>query len=253
MGNNQMTTNVSDTYIDFGQQVLNVVDEDALREVANKYRVPESEQVQILRKRTKNGYVDLRYTSHATVTQILNEIDPTWEFEFVSERGIPITVDKNGTLTAFGHLTLLGKRILAVGSCDSSKAEWAKELYGDCLRNAAMRAGIHIALWEKDFPEDEQKKPANKTPKNSGGATEDKPDKKDETIKEAVEVVQERLEATVVEYTCGGQPERFSQWPAVQGCGNSMTEVDGNLVMRTKTYLCPDCAEKWVKSIGGDK
>jgi len=253
--------------------------EKLLREVAQKYHAPEPGQVQILKRRSGLG---LRYTSHSTVTKVLNEIDPWWSFEPVLDRdGIPYVEERNGMLTMYGHLTVLSKDVFCIGSCDNSKADWAKELYGDALRNGAMRLGIHLALWEKDFPEAAA---VAETPATTGTASnvtsvtttwpakvqgmrvkvEDVapvtvgPDAATVptgagVLAEAAASMQEALGAAVITYTCGGQPERFAQWPGVKGCGKQMEQIDANVVMRTKTYLCEDCHQKWVESVGGPK
>ena len=107
----------------------------------------------------------LAYVGHAEVTRILGEIDDSWTWEpagwdngrpaihlhpyEISRRdGDPI---KGVTATMWGHLTLLGVTRLAVGSVESSKQELDKELVSDFLRNAAMRFGICLALWMKDY------------------------------------------------------------------------------------------------------
>ena len=235
-------------------------DKDALRSVVDSYHAPDPGDIQSFKKRG----IELRYTSHATVTKILNHIDVTWTLEPLMVNGVPYIDERNGVFTMYGHLTVLGKRVFCVGSCDNTKADWAKELYGDMIRNGAMRLGIHIDLWSKDFPEAEaSKRPAaRKAPEKisakpieggggkEGDAAGGQVPSDDKTLADAVRTVKDEMPATAVEYVCGTQPERFKMWPAIEGCGRSMTEVDGNLVMRTKTYLCPECAEKWVSKVG---
>jgi hypothetical protein len=127
-----------------------------------KYGKPNPSEISM--KPTGKGQ-SLAYVGHAEVTRILGEIDEfwTWEpagwdngrpaihlhpYEISRRDGDPI---KGITATMWGRLTLLGVTRLAVGSVESSKQELDKELVSDFLRNAAMRFGICLALWMKDY------------------------------------------------------------------------------------------------------
>jgi len=96
---------------------------------------------------TCGGYharsVHLDYVGHAGITMRLNEVDPTWDWQPVpnpAERGLPV---RNGELWI--QLTVLG--ITKYGLGDDAKSN--KELYGDAIRNAAMRFGVATYLWSK--------------------------------------------------------------------------------------------------------
>jgi hypothetical protein len=127
-----------------------------------KYGKPNPSEISM--KPTGKGQ-SLAYVGHAEVTRILGEIDDSWTwepagwdngrpaihlhpYEIARRDGDPI---KGITATMWGHLTLLGVTRLAVGSVESSKQELDKELVSDFLRNAAMRFGICLALWMKDY------------------------------------------------------------------------------------------------------
>ena len=53
----------------------------------------------------------------------------------------------------WGRITVHGKSIIGVGTCEARKGEPEKELVGDMIRNAAMRFGIGTKLWSKAFDE----------------------------------------------------------------------------------------------------
>lgn len=98
-----------------------------------------------------SGAVHLDYMGHADVTRILIEVDPLWSWEPVAwtEQGEPLITTRGTTAQMWGYLTVLGKRVLCIGTCDMGKSDVAKELIGDLLRNGAMRFGIALALWSK--------------------------------------------------------------------------------------------------------
>lgn len=92
--------------------------------------------------------VHLRYVGHAGITQRLNEVDPTWNWE-------PAAKDQNGLpLIAGGgmwiHLTVLGVTRWGFGDAQGKTGPNAvKETIGDAIRNAAMRFGVGTYLWSK--------------------------------------------------------------------------------------------------------
>lgn len=117
-----------------------------LRAVLEQYATPDPKIVGTI---PRNG-INLAYVSHADITRILIEIDPSWVWKPVSwVNGQPAMNVENGTATMWATLTLLGKTMLGVGSVRADKQDLHKELIGDFLRNAAMRFGIALSLWSK--------------------------------------------------------------------------------------------------------
>ena len=117
-----------------------------LRAVLEQYAVPDPKIVGTI---PRNG-INLAYVSHADITRILIEIDPSWSWQPVAwNDGRPAIHVENGTATMWATLTLLGKSLLGVGSVRSDKPDMDKELIGDFLRNASMRFGIALSLWSK--------------------------------------------------------------------------------------------------------
>ena len=93
----------------------------------------------------------LDFMGHASVTRVLNEIDPLWSWEPAArnDQGEPLIVTRGSMLRMWITFTLCGKQVPAVGTCESNKGEAEKELIGDAIRNAAMRFGIGLSLWHK--------------------------------------------------------------------------------------------------------
>ena len=119
-----------------------------LRAVLEQYAVPDPKIVGTI---PRNG-INLAYVSHADITRILIEIDPSWSWQPVAwDNGRPAIHIENGTATMWATLTLLGKSLLGVGSVRSDKPDMDKELIGDFLRNASMRFGIALSLWSKQY------------------------------------------------------------------------------------------------------
>ena len=56
--------------------------------------------------------------------------------------------------TMWFELTLLGTSRLAIGTAKANAFDLDKQLYGDALRNGAMRFGISLNLWTKQEWED---------------------------------------------------------------------------------------------------
>lgn len=130
------------------QKLLSIIDE---------YGMPDDQYVGKLPKRRKNKdgswgpTVYLDYVGHATITKWLIQIDPFWTWEPVEwEDGRPKINVIGGTATMWGRLTVLGKTMLGVGTCEVHKGDLDKELIGDFLRNASMRLGLALGVWAKD-------------------------------------------------------------------------------------------------------
>lgn len=90
--------------------------------------------------------IHLTYVGHAGVTDRLNEVDPTWNWEPVAfdAQGLPLIA--NGGLWI--RLTVFGVTRLGFGDAPG-KRDATKELIGDAIRNAAMRFGVGTYLWSK--------------------------------------------------------------------------------------------------------
>lgn len=101
------------------------------------------------------GGVFLDYVGHADVTERLNNVDPTWTFDFVAvaDDGGPLirTTPDGKTNELWITLTVLGVTRPAVGTCPATaySGQTAKELISDALRNGAMRFGVALDLWKK--------------------------------------------------------------------------------------------------------
>lgn len=118
----------------------------ALRAVLDNYGVPDPKIVGKLPR----GGTQLDFVGHADITKILIEIDPMWWWEPAGwDNGRPAIHVVNGMAVMWGHLYVLNKQILGVGTVKHDKPDLDKELVGDFLRNAAMRFGICLSLWTK--------------------------------------------------------------------------------------------------------
>ena len=119
---------------------------ELLREVLEKYRTPDPKIVGKLPK----GGVTLSFVGHGAITEILIQVDPLWSWEPLEIRdGRPMIHVENGMATMWGRMTIHGKSMLGVGSVRADKPEYQKEIIGDFLRNASMRFGVCLALWQK--------------------------------------------------------------------------------------------------------
>jgi hypothetical protein len=128
-----------------------------LLEVLNKYAVPDPKIVGKLPK----GGAQLDFVGHADITRILIEIDPNWRLVPIAwENGRPACNIVNDMATMWFELTILGTARLAIGSAKSNSPDLDKVLYGDALRNGAMRFGISLNLWTKNEWEDLDHKPS---------------------------------------------------------------------------------------------
>ena len=124
----------------------NQLNTQLLRAVLEQYATPDPKIVGTI---PRNG-INLAYVSHADITRILIEVDPSWSWQPVEwVNGRPSINVENGTATMWATLTLLGKSMIGVGSVRADKQDLDKELIGDFLRNAAMRFGIALSLWSK--------------------------------------------------------------------------------------------------------
>ncbi len=94
--------------------------------------------------------IHLDYMGHAEVTLALIDADPAWTWEPLAlHDGLPAITREGSRLVMWARLTVLGKSIVGVGTCEANKPDPEKELIGDFLRNAAMRFGIGTKLWSK--------------------------------------------------------------------------------------------------------
>ena len=132
-----------------------------LLEVLNKYAVPDPKIVGKLPK----GGTQLDFVGHADITRILIEIDPHWRLVPIAwDNGRPAMNIVNDMATMWFELTLLGTSRLAIGTAKANAFDLDKQLYGDALRNGAMRFGISLNLWTKNEWEDLDHNPAPSKP-----------------------------------------------------------------------------------------
>lgn len=117
-----------------------------LRKVLVDYAVPDPKIVGKLPK----GGATLDFVGHADITRILIEIDPHWRLVPIAwENGRPAVNIVNDMATMWFEMTLLGQARLAIGTAKANSMDLDKVLYGDALRNGAMRFGIGLSLWTK--------------------------------------------------------------------------------------------------------
>jgi len=139
-----------------------------LLEVLNKYAVPDPKIVGKLPK----GGVQLDFVGHADITRILIEIDPHWRLVPIAwDNGRPAMNIVNDMATMWFELTLLGTSRLAIGTAKSNAQDQDKIIYGDALRNGAMRFGISLNLWTKNEWEDLDHNPAPSKPRSTATAS----------------------------------------------------------------------------------
>ena len=108
----------------------------------------------------KQAEIFLDYVGHATVTQRLLDIDLFWNWK-------PMLTMENGSIVfdvVDGHrvglwieLTVLDVTRLGYGAVGPGTYDEVKQLIGDAIRNAAMRFGVALSLWEKHREEEDTK------------------------------------------------------------------------------------------------
>jgi hypothetical protein len=147
-----------------------------LHDVLAKYAVPDPKIVGKLPK----GGVQLDFVGHADITRILIEIDPHWRLVPIAwDNGRPAMHVVNGMVTCWFEMTLLGTARLAVGTAKENTPDCDKIVYGDALRNGAMRYGIGLSLWTKQEWDDLNHYPAPApapAPRQTGQASKPTPD-----------------------------------------------------------------------------
>lgn len=145
-----------------------------LRKVLVDYAVPDPKIVGKLPK----GGATLDFVGHADITRILIEIDPHWRLVPIAwENGRPAVNIVNDMATMWFEMTLLGQARLAIGTAKANSMDLDKVLYGDALRNGAMRFGIGLSLWTKQEWDDlDHHTPAKPAPKQTGTAAKPKPE-----------------------------------------------------------------------------
>jgi hypothetical protein len=138
-----------------------------LLEVLNKYAVPDPKIVGLLPK----GGQQMSYVGHADITRILISVDPHWRLVPIAwENGRPACNILNDMATMWFELTLLGTSRLAIGTAKANAFDLDKQLYGDALRNGAMRFGISLNLWTKNEWEELDHNPAPSKPRPTAAA-----------------------------------------------------------------------------------
>lgn len=120
-----------------------------LRSLPGLHATPDPSMVATIPK----GGVQLEYVGHADITLLLCKIDPEWRLLMGWETAAgPVDPFAMGPATMLCRLVLLGVERECVGTITEGKVgteSAIKELYGDALRNGAMRFGIATALWSK--------------------------------------------------------------------------------------------------------
>lgn len=98
------------------------------------------------------GNVQLDYVGHAAVTDRLLSVDKDWNWEPLAfgEDGLPRIAVREKELELWIRITILGKSMLAVGTCQKGAFDPSKQLISDAIRNGAMRFGVALDLWSKD-------------------------------------------------------------------------------------------------------
>lgn len=98
----------------------------------------------------KQAGVTLDYVGHADVTERLLDVDPEWTWAPVAfdVNGLPM-FDQDGGLWI--TLTVLGVTRYGYGEPQGRNAfDARKGAIGNAIRNAAMRFGVALALWQKE-------------------------------------------------------------------------------------------------------
>lgn len=131
----------------------------------------------------------LSYSSHASITAALAQIDPAWAWlpgwaDPLSTGAFPeglgpwaLCDDPRHPTSLLARLVLLGHVRPGIGTVSRYSVENStKELIGDFLRNAAMRFGIHLGLWtgaveaprpRMSYPSTAAQEPADPSPMSS--------------------------------------------------------------------------------------
>jgi hypothetical protein len=123
--------------------------------------------------------VHLDYVGHAALTDRLLDADPNWNWEPVTQTGLP-EIDQNKGMWI--KLTVCGVTRLGYGHAEGKNGGDAiKEVIGDALRNAAMRFGAALDLWHKgDLHGIEDDGEAKTQPKQEQRQEKPKQDQEDE-------------------------------------------------------------------------
>ena len=97
------------------------------------------------------GGIRLDYVSHGNVTRRLLEVDPDWNWEPMAfdESGLPLFDERGGLWI---KLTVCGVTRYGYGEPQGSDTyDRIKGAIGNAIRIAAMRFGVALDLWAKDF------------------------------------------------------------------------------------------------------
>jgi hypothetical protein len=97
------------------------------------------------------GGIRLDYVSHGNVTRRLLEVDPDWNWEPMAfdDNGLPLFDERGGLWI---KLTVGGITRIGYGEPQGSDAyDRIKGAIGNSIRVAAMRFGVALELWAKDF------------------------------------------------------------------------------------------------------
>jgi hypothetical protein len=99
--------------------------------------------------------IHLDYVGHAWLTARLLDVDPHWSWKPLAvENGLPVM---DGIGGMWIKLTVRGVTRLGYGHAGEKEGGDAiKEVIGDAIRNAAMRFGAALELWQKEHRKNEQ-------------------------------------------------------------------------------------------------
>lgn len=187
--------------------------------------------------------IHLDYVGHAALTARLLEVDEGWNWKplALGPDGYPV-VDRDGGMWI--ELTICGITRLGYGDAQGKTGGNAtKERIGDALRNAAMRFGAALDLWNKgDVPlfDDDSSEP-QVTTKPPEPKAKDRPSVK-------LTQIQKDLVKTLLDATGIGEKEKdaFREWCKVnhvtghhllenfQGCFDAWVKFEGD-----KETVCP--------------
>jgi hypothetical protein len=115
-------------------------------------------QVEICRvckQAVSSAHQHLSYIGHARLTARLLEVDPRWFWEplALTDSGLPLFDAHGGLWIVMVVHEEDGTEMRRIGYGDSGSnggADGVKETIGDALRNAGMRFGMALELWDGD-------------------------------------------------------------------------------------------------------
>lgn len=162
--------------------------------------------------------IHLDYVGHADLTLMLIAVDPFWSWRpmALDADGTPMISEEGKRFVMWGYVTVLGKEMLGVGTCDSDKGDPEKELIGDLLRNVALRFGFATSLWSKADAAD----PASSD--DEGGRSSRRRPRDDDAPPDPVEQTAAQLAAVRFSQLDAAQKQTITKQAKEIGVGNIM-------------------------------